>query len=357
MRWSIQDIRVDVTKKSASYVTQPGWHAMQDMENDASVLLCNAGVSSFIVKDAPCTVMATGDVGTIIQKGGCGSIDAVAAESPWTTRFTSCLEAIDACSAELCIIGVIDAPPIEHIYEALEAVRRSSDAMRKIYAHPRKLLLLAGPETVLYPNFSAETHDMEGVPHSVQGKQITFTNELWTQLSKRAHWGCVIYTVGGIAGLAAPLSILIGSYKNCTPKHVVIPYPQGHTCPREAMHLMKYSKNIATESVRVSNARGIAVQPTDFAEVVATVVLQDNADESEEQHEMTLLRTMLTSVRPAEVGAACFELQSLNLPCSLIQRATQHVMGKQRANIWANLSEPPPLLRQASVANAHSECL
>lgn len=357
MRWVIKDIRVKANKKGTSYTTAPVWTAMEGVAPDATVSICNAARANFIIKDAPCTMVATGNVGTIIPLGAGGTIDAAATDMPWAHRLRSCLDTMLACDEGQRIVGIIDEPPAEHIYEALAALEENEHVMQTLYAHPNKMLLLTGPETVLYPNIQFETTCTTGQAGTVQHIQhVRWSNDIWTSFTANVEWGCVLYVDGGSERLMVALSRLLGSHRVCTPGPVVIPYPEGFTCPGEAMHLLKVSNNVESGSVRCSSTRGIAAQPTDFSEVAATVVLQDKTDSGEEAEEMTLLRQMLTSTRPADIGSACFQLEAMNLKCPVIRKATALVMRNQRANAWASISEPPPMLRRASAAAAHTIC-
>lgn len=348
----MKDIRVAANTTATSYSTEAVWPAMQGINPSATTLICNAGCTDLLLAHAPCKIVAAGSIGTIIERGRGGTIDACNAESPWVHRFKNCLDILLACNDDDNALGILDAPSEENVYEALAELEASRASMEAINAHPHKLLVLSGPETKLYPYFGTTPE----LPC-----RVAMTNQLWQDMCTKYTWGCVLYTAGfgqGTARLVVQLARLLGSYRMCSPEQVVVPFPPDFSFPTEAMHLLTCSKNVKAGSVRCSSTRGIVLQPTDFEDVVVTLVMQDNNSDSleTEDRRMQLLRQMLTSTTPADVGAACFELRASYSNCAVVRKAIHAVMKTQRDHEWMGTLEPPPIVRHASLAADHSRC-
>ena len=353
MTWEVKDIRVSASKTATAYKTAAAWAAMASTDCDRCVHMCNASCAGFLVKNAPCTIVATGNVGAIIARGAGGMVDAVDTEQPWVLRFQSCVNTMLACNDDDLVVGVIDAPPPEHAHEAFAQLQASSENIRTIDLHPNKLLILNGPDTKLYPRWSLADEETADLP-----RLMTYTAHMWESICTRTAWGCVVHSTEGSERMVVPLSRILGSHQVGRPEQLLMPFPPGYSCPPEAMHLLTHSNNVQSGSIRCSSTRGIVLQPTDFEDVVVTAVLQNDTGnaKTEIDDEMMLLRQMLTSNRPAEVGAACFELEAKNSQNAIVRRATNIVMRARKANAWASIAEPPPLLRQASAAPLHSQC-
>jgi len=345
MRWFVKDIRVTPKGDGASYSTEASWDGMKGVGEDGVVHLCNACDCNFFIKNAPCKVVATGSIGTSISRGTGGTVDAPVHGTPWVRRFESCLAALSECTG--AIIGVIDAPPPEHIYQAFEAVAKHAEVLMGLHSVPNKVLILCGPEVVMYPLFNTPWPAPDDSPTP---PTVTYCNAKWREFVESVEWGTVVHSGTGADRMMVTLSRMLGSYQLCTPGHVLLPYPSGSSCPKGTMQYSQFSKNIDNTTVRCSSTRGIAVRPTNSAEVSATVVLQDESDIPEEP-EMTLMRQMITSDDPSEVGAACFKLNAAKPKSAILQIATRSIMHE---HVGSRLVDPPPMLRQASIAHPHT---
>ena len=348
MKWFVHDIRVTPSSDDASYTTSAAWQGMHHTTSDTTVQICNACIKSFTIKDSPCKIVATGNVGTVVHKGGRGTIDPPAPGTPWVIRFAACLQTMLDCSDR--IVGVIDAPPPEHIYEAILATEEARDRLQQIMDSPHKILVLNGEERVMYPAFLAG--DTREGAFVTMPRVVRYTNTIWAEFVAEVGWGAVVHTGPGPNRMAVPLSRMLGSYQLCIPGHITIPYPPGCSCPKATAPYIVYSKNIARESTRFSSTRGIAVRPTNEGEVTVTLVLEDPTG-TEEEPCMALLRDMLQSDAPAKAGAACFTLARQEQHNPICRRAVQDVISRYRTG-ECPLPSAIPLMRHASVEKPHS---
>ena len=348
MKWFIQDIRISPNGAGSSYQTSAAWAGMSGSDDSTVVKICNACSDAFVIQHVPCRILATGNIGMSIDIGASGTIDPPEEGTPWVQRFTSCLQTMLECEDR--IIGVVDAPPPEHIYEAILAAEMHKDMLNAISQDARKILLLNGSEDVQYPVFSiGKTRDETFV---TMPKTIAYSGSIWQEFRTDIPWGAVVLTKPGTHRMVVPLSRMIGSYRTCTPGHITIPFPDGCTCPKSTARYVQYSKNIDPSSARLSSTRGIAVKPTNSSEISITLVLEDPAG-TDEEPEMKLLRNMLTSDDPAVTGAACFTLAAQSKRGTIHMNAAQDILSKHSGPGWPS-APGGPLLRHASVARSHS---
>lgn len=322
--WKIVDIRDTPSPLASSYAVAGGWEHAEGAE---CIAIYNGTGHSFSLRHAPCQLTGA----TRIAKGASGTYEH--ASLPWVKRLERALEALQSPASGMPAIAVMDAPPPEHVYEALSALESNKSAIEALKG-TNTLLLLCGRGDLQLPVFGEGT--------------MTYSGEPWQRM--RTYFSMFLETpllTNTSKSLEVPLALLIGSYQaSVGPSVVQLDYPAGTIVPVDLVPFIEYSGNV--RSPRVSTTRGILVNATDSKQVWAKVVVQDD-ELTEEDPVLTLLRQSF-SKDVAQQGAAYFQLREVpqtsplyNIATAAIQRIDQDMAVPRLA--------PLPLARLASYNN------
>jgi len=328
--WKVVDIRATPSSPVTSYNVQGGWeHAV----GADSIAIYNGTAHDISVRHAPCQLTGA----TRIAKGATGTYDH--GSLPWVKRLESALEAL--AEHDCPAIAVMDAPPPEHVYEALNALEHKKDTITGLKGTD-KLLLLCGRDDLQLPIFGEGT--------------MTYSGEPWKRM--RTYFSMFLETpplVNVRSSLEVPLALLLGTHQaSVGPSAVHLAYPEGATVPVGLVPFIQYSSNV--RSPRVSTTSGIVANAADRDEVWAKVVVEI----SEEHDCATAMRStlgtaedpILTLVRQsfsselAEQGAAYFQLREVPQTSPLHHIATTAM---QRIDVPPRPFATPPLARLASI--------
>ena len=319
MSWKLIDVQAKPQPTSSSYSVRGGWQFAQS----DSIRLHNGTAFKFSVKHAPCNLVGV----TNIAKGANGYCDH--ASGPWTKRLASCLSFLQL---EGTAVAVIDAPPPEHTYEALDALEKHKDTIAR-YRGTNKLLLICGPDELKLPLFA--------------NHQMVYSKTQWSTI--RAHFSMFVETLHVVSredALQTPLALLLGSHQMVAEPNIVhMSYPPHCTVPPETFSSIEFSSNVKAPSI--SKSRGITCQATSTKVVTARLIVQCTAADDEPEHDVMKLVRQSFSDNPAEMGAAYFLLLRVHKSSKYynIAQCAKYRIDSLRA---IKVPAPPPMARMAS---------
>jgi hypothetical protein len=281
----------------------------------------NGTTYPFRIQNAPTRIVAPqlreeDKVGSVVQKGASGMIDA-AASMPWAVRLSKCLTACED-SEEPCI-AIMDAPATTEISAARVAMVEHAERIKAIKGS-EKMLVLASVPDLLYPSLS------DG--------NVIYSVKPWQQLCSANEWGMHVELHLGASDTLRMLdafSLILGScIVDGGPRVSTAFYPDGWTLPTQMFRYMTFSENVMPGTPRASHTRGMSAETMDGAPWHATVVLENDSGEEEEDDAMTQLRQMMTSKDTAVIGASYFTLAGMKAAAMLpfVRRAMADVHTK-----------------------------
>ena len=298
-----------------------------DVSEHDTIQVYNGTACDFSVRHAPCKLAGS----SRIERGATGVYEGSSLR--WSKRLEQAMALL--AQQQDAIIAVMDAPPPEQTYEALHALayyKRDIDNC----IEPNKLLVLSGPANCKLP----EMHD----------GSICYTDSAWSSMKSYFPLFCETQELS-VQRLEVPLALLIGSYvPDSSPQQLLLEYPHGATVPPRLIPFITYSSPVIKP--RVSSTLGISAQTNSSKEVVASVIVECEDSDTEEDAPLRHIRDTFSD-DAATKGAAYFQLKELppdsryfaaaNVAIGLVDKA----MVDQRARPYV---PPPPLTRVQSYA-------
>lgn len=337
-KWRVVDIRANAAAEHQldAYEVKGSW---EHWEQEGSTLrIANCTVSDFSVKDAPCQLAGN----TRVEKGATGTYEASAL--PWTLRLH---EALACLQMEGPAIAIMDAPPSEHVCEAMTALKRHRHAIAELNGTD-KLLVLSGSRQHRLPVLLDNSEDGESC------FEIVFSNSPWEEMKQYFHIFVETPAISALDRLQAPLALLIGSYTPPSgPTPIVFQYPADTVVPTSLVQFVTFSDDVS--KARISRTKGITALAKSPQEAIATVIVEVNdAANDEPEHEvLTQLRNLLGK-DVAKKGAAYFLLREVNAQSkyfSIVASALRLVDASMTKFGRTLMVPPPPLARVQSYNN------
>ena len=342
MRWQVTDVPATLEDSSdgTNHRSQGYWEASHGL---GDIQVFNATTHGFKVMHAPCTIHSMSGMGTRIEPGAEGVIEATPS-APWVNRFDKVVKAMNAC--DTAVVGVIDAPDDIHIHQARAHVHKHREQLVTMMASQSKFLILEGHASQAYLTRPSDS--------DVPGGLVEHCSAPWHALQGYS-WDLCVGTsmLDKVGRLKVALAHLWGTYEVFETKSLVYyVYPAGATVHSAMIPYISYGRNLDTSTApRVSRTRGVTAFVTGRRPEPITVVCEFQ-DDKKEHREMALLRTMMTSDDTAEIGAAYFQLGAAlpTVQCpktQAIAREAMRAIDRKYATPRCTLV-PPPIARNAS---------